>query len=147
MKRLLPPLLFALGTAFLLLSAIGEEPKPEPAEPKTGPVSQDELMAMQTAAKASPFLLLDVRSPREFEFGFIPGAVNVSIHDLEEKLAKGAFADKTKQPVVVYCEAGGRAKRAINLLKAKGFENVRPLKGDMGKWRDAKLRIAKPILR
>lgn len=147
MKPLLSLFPFVLGFALFLISALADEPKAEPEKPKAGPVSQDELMAMQKVAEESPFLLLDVRAAQEFAFGFIPGAVNAPIRNLEQTIAQGDFRGHIKQPVVVYCEAGGRAKRAIDILKEAGFQNVRPLEGDMGEWRDKKLRIAKPVLR
>jgi phage shock protein E len=42
------------------------------------------------------------------------------------------FMDK---PVVVYCEAGGRAGRAENELSEAGFTNLLHLEGDMRAWK------------
>ncbi len=94
-------------------------------------MSQNELMA-QTKSETNTFVL-DVRSPREYSSGHIPGATNINHTELSNHLEKlRGYEDKD---VVVYCERGGRAQKAQKILKTAGFSNVYHLKGDMARWR------------
>lgn len=84
-------------------------------------------------------LILDVRTEAEFATSHVPGAVNIP-HDqlgarLTELNASGA------DPVVVYCERGGRAGKAIDVLAEAGYTNLAHLEGDMSAWRAANRRV------
>ncbi len=74
--------------------------------------------------------LLDVRSPGEFAAGHLPGAVNIPVEVLERRIGDVGPKDR---PVVVYCASGSRSAHARNVLKAKGWSDVRNL-GPMGAW-------------
>lgn len=76
--------------------------------------------------------VLDVRTPGEFQSGFITGAVNIDWYgsNFAQEVAK---MDK-KTPVFVYCAAGGRSHSAFNKLKEMGFEEVYELQGGMRNW-------------
>jgi rhodanese-related sulfurtransferase len=80
-----------------------------------------------------PPLVLDVRTPEEFASGHVPGAVNIPHTELGERLAE--LPGDRGGEVVVYCERGGRAARAEDLLREAGYTAVRHLEGDMAAWR------------
>jgi rhodanese-related sulfurtransferase len=86
-------------------------------------------------------LILDVRTPAEYARGHVPGARNISIEDLVQRI--GEIADHRDAEVVVYCERGPRALKAADLLTGAGFVSVRHLEGDMSGWREAGLPIAR----
>jgi phage shock protein E len=65
--------------------------------------------------------ILDVRSPDEFADGFYPGAKNIPVNQLVNRLADVGPKDK---PLVVYCASGGRSAVATQILKANGFVDV-----------------------
>ena len=65
----------------------------------------------------APFVL-DVRSPAEFAAGHIPGAVNISIDELRNRLDEVP----QDQPIVAYCQVGMRGYLATRLLMQKGFQ-------------------------
>ncbi len=69
-------------------------------------------------------LLLDVRSPAEFERGSIPEAENIPVNQLREKLDK-LPKDKT---ITTYCSVGIRSYIASRILMQKDFD-VRSLVG------------------
>ena len=85
-------------------------------------------------ASPSPPLLLDVRTAEEFAAGHVPGALLVPIQELEARIAE--LASYKQRGVVSYCEVGGRAGKASELLRKAGFANVRLLDGSMRRWRD-----------
>ena len=65
-------------------------------------------------------LIIDTRTPAEFNEGHIPGAVNIDI-DGEEFEAKVAELDKSR-PVAVYCRGGRRSKEAAEHMVGCGLE-------------------------
>ncbi len=80
-------------------------------------------------------VLLDVRTPEEYRSSHVPGAVNIPHDQLAGRLGEVEAAPGAG--VVVYCERGGRAARAVTLLRDAGFSLVRRLTGDMAAWRAA----------
>ena len=54
-------------------------------------------------------LLLDVRTPEEFEQGHLPGSQNVPLDDLD-KIAQ--VTDNRNTPLYVYCYSGARSRQA-----------------------------------
>jgi rhodanese-related sulfurtransferase len=84
-------------------------------------------------------LVLDVRTADEFESGHIPGATNIPHTELQSRLSEVSDA----QDIVVYCEAGGRARTAIAVLSGSGYTRVMHLDGDMRAWRKDGLAVAR----
>lgn len=66
-------------------------------------------------------MIVDVRSPWEFEAEHIPGAVNIP---LEEVPAKANEFKTAEQPVVFYCRSGNRSGMAVQILKQSGVNNI-----------------------
>lgn len=65
--------------------------------------------------------VIDVRSPDEFADGAYPGARNIPVNSLPNRVGEVGPKDK---PVVVYCASGGRSAVAQQILKANGFVDV-----------------------
>jgi rhodanese-related sulfurtransferase len=80
--------------------------------------------------------LLDVRTPQEFTQGHIEGAVNLDYFskDFKSELEK---LDKSV-PVYLYCRSGGRATKAMQIMKEIGFVTVYNLKGGFLAWSQKK---------
>ena len=70
-------------------------------------------------------LLLDVRTPSEYELGTIQGAINIPLEKLRERLNE---LPKDKD-IVVFCAVGLRGYLAIRILQGYGFKNVCNLSG------------------
>ena len=70
-------------------------------------------------------LLLDVRTPEEFNSGHIPGAVNISVQTLPDRLSEVP----DDQPVVVYCRSGNRSATASKILADAGYSEVYDMGG------------------
>lgn len=62
-------------------------------------------------------ILLDVRTTGEFERGHIPGAVNIPVDELRERLDE---LDKDKE-IIEYCQVGLRGHVAERILSQHGF--------------------------
>jgi phage shock protein E len=66
-------------------------------------------------------VILDVRSPSEFQSGHVKGAVNVPVDQLKRHLNQ--FPDKQK-PLITCCASGMRSAAAAETLRAAGYQNV-----------------------
>lgn len=96
-------------------------------------VSQAQLLEWMN--QKSSLCILDVRTAGEYDSGHIPGAINIGHKEISAHLDElAACKDKN---IVVYCEAGGRARMAQSVLTKAGFPNVYHLNGDMSAWRSA----------
>lgn len=75
------------------------------------------------------YCILDVRSTKEREAGFIPGSKHISLTELRAKLDK-LPRDKT---IVTYCQSGQRSYYAFRYLTQQGF-SARSLSGGYLTW-------------
>ena len=76
-------------------------------------------------------LIIDVRTPGEFETAHIPGSWNVPLDSLGEHRDELARIDRD---VVLVCQSGNRAAQAEQGLAAAGMARMRVLKGGMNSW-------------
>ncbi|MCK4811815.1 MAG: rhodanese-like domain-containing protein [Methanosarcinales archaeon] len=76
------------------------------------------------------FQLLDVRQPREYESGHIPGAKLIPLGELEYRYGE---LDNGRG-IISYCRFGHRSMAASILLCSLGFENVYNLNGGIRTW-------------
>ncbi|HEY6954023.1 MAG TPA: rhodanese-like domain-containing protein [Flavisolibacter sp.] len=65
--------------------------------------------------------VVDVRTPGEYLEGHYPGAINIPLNELQQRL--GEFKE-LKTPIVAYCRSGARSGMAVSLLKQNGFNEV-----------------------
>jgi len=94
---------------------------PEKAEP-----------VIQKGVQEGKIILIDVRTPEEFNSGYIADAINMNINS-EFFDAQIDELDKTKT-YIVYCKMGGRSAMAMTLMKEKGFKKVFNLQGGIMQW-------------
>ena len=73
--------------------------------------------------------LLDVREPAEVAGGTIPGAVNIPLGDLRDRLGEVP----KDRPIVVFCKVGQRGYFAERILVQRGY-NVFNLSGGYTTW-------------
>ncbi len=74
--------------------------------------------------------LVDVRTPREYASGALPGAINLPV-----QYVAGAHTHLDPQrPVFVYCRSGSRSEMARMILTSLGFADVLNL-GSYGDYR------------
>ena len=83
--------------------------------------------------------LLDVRTPDEFSLGSLPGAINIPLDEIRDRMDE---IPKDK-PVYVFCAVGLRGYLAYRILVQHGYDKVRNLSGGLKIYKAA----TAPIIR
>jgi len=84
-------------------------------------------------------LIVDVRSAKEFAEGHIPGAVNVALDEVAERVPN----IDAPRGVVLYCMIGPRARRAEEVLREAGETRLFHLDGGLTAWQSAGFPLAR----
>lgn len=79
-------------------------------------------------------VVLDVRTPSEFEMGHIPHAINIPVEKLRENMH--LLANK-QVSIIACCADGAKSWYAKNLLDSVGYSHVY----DAGSWAKLQLRL------
>jgi adenylyltransferase/sulfurtransferase len=83
----------------------------------------------ELAPRLDQFFLLDVREPDEHEEFALPKSTLIPLGQLPRRLAELP----KDRPIAVYCAVGGRSARAVEFLRAQGFQAVN-VRGGMRAW-------------
>lgn len=65
--------------------------------------------------------VVDVRSPQEFEGEHFPGAINIPLEQVQQKV--NDFKEMPK-PIIAYCRSGNRSGMAVSMLKQAGITDA-----------------------
>ncbi|MCI0399089.1 MAG: STAS domain-containing protein [Chloroflexi bacterium] len=109
-----------------------------PTNARRSPVarlSPQELWRGVYNRESIPLLVLDVREPREFKRGHIPGAQSAPLLALVDRLQELPPDSR----FVLVCRAGWRSLQAAHILQEKGYTRLAVLEGGMVAWEAAKL--------
>jgi hydroxyacylglutathione hydrolase len=87
----------------------------------------------ERASEIPDLRVVDVRNPGEVAAGMIPGAINIPVGQLPDRLGE---LDATR-PTVVYCAGGYRSSVAASLLRHRGFVDVSDILGGYTAWEEA----------
>lgn len=66
-------------------------------------------------------LVVDVRTEDEFMDEAFPGAVNIPLGELQNRMHE---LEPKENPIVLYCASGSRSAMAARILKMAGWKNV-----------------------
>ena len=95
----------------------------------------DALTSLELKAaldRGEPIVVLDVREPQEYQINRIPGSILIPLGDLPKRYVE---LDPSAT-IVSQCKSGMRSAKAQELLRSKGFNNVRNLTGGILGWID-----------
>jgi len=90
-----------------------------------------DLVQQRIEAGTAP-LILDVRTAEEYAEGHVPGAMNISHDELENRLSE--LGIELDDELIVYCRSGRRAGIAEGILGEAGYTNLRNLEGHWLGW-------------
>ncbi len=86
-------------------------------------------LAPERVSEMGDAQLVDVRTSAEYDTSHAPGAVHVSLDELQ---AAASGLDK-ERPVVFYCRAGERSQMAVDAFRASGWDAY-GLRGGLVGW-------------
>ena len=86
-------------------------------------VSKEADKTTEKAVADNSPIIVDVRTPHEFQSGAYPGAVNIELDELMERY--GELGTNKSRDIVVYCASGARSAYAQRMLAQIGYANVR----------------------
>ena len=89
----------------------------------------------QTAVSKAYSQFIDVRTTEEYTGGHAARAVNIPLDTLATKLD----TLERNEPVYLICQTGNRSKKAADILKNAGFNNVLNVTGGTAGWQAAGL--------
>lgn len=98
----------------------------------------DELEEFRTKTRERNYLLIDVRQPREYAEGHIPGAQLIPLPEIENRIGELG----SEQNLILYCRSGGRSAVAAALIKDIGPRQGRiyNLVGGIAGWEGKELK-------
>ncbi len=87
------------------------------------------------------FIILDVRTPREYRVGHIPQAMLLDFHS-------PAFSDGLKRldrskTYLIYCQTGYRSSRTVQMTEKMGFKSIYHLQRGVLEWYQHRLPLVK----
>lgn len=116
----------SIGLVFLVLACTAAQPAPEDdLSTYLEPATLRDLMENPPEG----FLLVDVRTPGEYESGHIPGASNTELAIIGDQPP----TDDLNAIIVVYCRSGSRSAQAAAILSDLGYTRVLDW-GGVGRW-------------
>lgn len=83
--------------------------------------------------KKQKFIILDVRTPQEYEKGHLQESILLPLDTVSEK-ATALIPDKT-QKIYVYCLSGSRSAQAVKTMMSLGYTNVYSMSHGLLAWR------------
>lgn len=98
-------------------------------------------MAIRLMNNQDDALILDLRTSADYKGGHIKGAKSSPLADFAKSVE--TFSSYKDKPVLVYCNSGNTAMRAIKLLKKAGFEKINNLDGGIAAWKEANMPLVK----
>lgn len=78
-------------------------------------------------------LILDVRTPEEYDEKHIPQSKLINVQDAQKFVEDIETLDKSKA-FYVYCKSGGRSAMACSIMEQMGFSDVSNLEGGITDW-------------
>jgi rhodanese-related sulfurtransferase len=107
--------------------------------PSTAGMAPDELQAL--IATNSDVLLVDVRTPGEYQSAHIEDSVNLPLDQVDAHLRR--IVSDAGGRMVLVCQSGGRAEQARQKLTEAGLTDVVVLAGGMNAWMAAAAPVAR----
>lgn len=121
-----------------------QQPEPEPDRELTvmQPIEVPEIGAVDLKnklASAEPPVLIDVREPYEWADGGIPGALQIPMNTIPDRLGELP----RDRDIVAYCHVGQRSYVVAEFMLRNGFSRVSSLDGGIAAWQMLKWKEGK----
>ena len=131
------PQLFTGGFVALMvgIGACGGTPAASSPPSVASAPAEVDVAALKAARETGSVPLVDVRTPEEFADGHVPGAINIPVDQLSQRLSE-LESHKTADLYLI-CRSGGRSARARDMLLEAGFAHPINVAGGTLAWKSA----------
>ena len=101
----------------------------------------DAIKLIENSSNDHEFILIDLRTPKEFSKGHVEGAENLDYYadDFKKQLDE---MDKDKK-YIIYCGFGVRGVKTSKIMMDMGFMEVYNILGGFAGWKITKLPVTK----
>ncbi|MDA1334877.1 MAG: DUF1573 domain-containing protein [bacterium] len=84
------------------------------------------------------FVLLDVRTPEEYEVVHLQGATLLPVQKLSQESLNdiNLGQDEKDREIIIYCRSGARSKTAYDIMSSLGYTNIKSIAGGMIHWEE-----------
>ncbi len=139
MKKLLVPVKTSLCLLLILLLIQTSSLAGEDVLKTISPAEASDLIAKHK--NNADFIILDVRTPREFKSGHIEKAILLDYYSktYTDELKR---LDKTKT-YLIYCRTGNRTGKTLKMIKNMGFSRVYNMAKGIKGWRSKGFPVTK----
>jgi rhodanese-related sulfurtransferase len=123
-----------IGQVDECLCGEADNPKQEKQAQIIEGITPGEAFELIQKNKDNPnFVILDVRTPKEFAEGHIKEAINLDYYSetFKEELNK---LDKNKT-YLIHCRSGNRSGKTLSIMKGLNFREVYDMLGGMNEWK------------
>ncbi len=136
---------FLIDNAVLLLAALTSGglllwPTLRGAQMGGQAVSVPEAVRLMNREKA---VLVDIRDAATYAAGHAMGARHVPMDAFSKSPMPAALPNNKTTPVLLMCDRGMSASKAVSLLRKGGYERAHTVEGGMAAWREAQMPVEK----
>jgi rhodanese-related sulfurtransferase len=136
-KLLLFTLILLILSSFIVTGGCtiitGEDKSTLPPEQQIYDITTDKAYDLIQENAGNPdFVILDVRTPEEYDGGYIVGALNIDYYS-EDFSAQLETLDKDKA-YLIYCRTARRSSSARDMMAELGFKEVYNMSGGITEW-------------
>ena len=107
----------------------------EQEETQNGTLENWTPQEVADALDRNEIVLIDVRTPAEFAFERIDGALLAPMQSFHPERMPGQEGKR----IVFHCGSGARSKRVAEQCLAHGTDRIAHMKGGLGAWKEAGL--------
>jgi len=93
---------------------------------------------VEKIASKKDIILLDVRTPEEYEEVHLENALLLPVQQLSQQSLStiGLGEDAKDKEIYLYCRSGARSKTAYDIMSSLGYTNIKSVAGGMIHWEE-----------
>ncbi len=116
-----------------ITACASEAKQTPPREQKIEPVEAEKAYDLFIENRGNPsFIIIDVRTRKEYELEHIPGAINFDYDS--PSFGKSIEALDRNKIYLLYCKSSRTSEEAVQLFKYKGFREAYHIFGGLSEW-------------
>ena len=137
---LCPIVIFVI--AFFVLSGCNNKSiveRSNPVNKNLTPEQSSDLIRDNSNNKS--FVILDVRTPKEYDSGHLAGSVNIDFHS--DSFVEDIQKMNKEKTYLVYCRTGNRSGKTLDLMTSLGFKLAYNMIGGITEWSEKGFPVVK----